>query len=223
MSLWKFRCGQPAIALSHVEAALEPGTLDIRPQLLTEPDGPHTFSLTVVEIPRSGVEIPAITTGHVFLVRPGEDALTYAFAAGEWLYTIQDTAVLRCFAYSDHGVYRRGEKGYLRIHQGFVVPCLGQHIPPVIASEPEELVESWIAMSEFDHHYVGILFPALSLPMCITSVWHMEPAGGSLDECAALWPKERVRRARKGEAGLRGNWRGGRGNSRWIVGRESQF
>lgn len=186
--------GRPASSLQHVAAARHPQTDDVDPQEVIDPIRPYTFSLTIVKVPNTNeVNAPGVTTGNLFVISPGNCA-TYVFAAGTWLYTINDTAILSCVAYLDCGVYRREESGLLRIPQELVIPFIGQHIPESTSHEDPTLVKLWDRIAPYNHRFVELVFPFPYPQASVTGYWDVEPAGDRLDQVAETWLEELARR-----------------------------
>lgn len=128
---------------------------------ITEPKTAATFALTVAHIPYTTVKTFAgIIPYRVLTVK--YQGQSFQFVAGSWDDTVQDCAILRCYAYHKcHGVFSFGQVGLLRISTPYVRNCGGDQGPPSVPRVTDTFEEKWNlnGISRYDRWSVEMQFP----------------------------------------------------------------
>lgn len=170
---------------------MDPDTGVVDTSRITEPGGIPLFTLTIRHIPYSTEQLtPGVS--HLRLFNVEIRRLIYQFAAGDWEYTLQDHAVLRCYAYRCTPQYKQGTLGVLRIPKAHVQLRPGRTAPPTLDSVSTSLLALWKTVHPSHHHFAAMVFPFPYTDRVLAGSWDLVPECSALDKCTANW--EEVKR-----------------------------
>lgn len=177
--------GPYAYSLPHITAAINPEIGTVEKNRIREPTGPIMFTLSIRHIPFSTTKLsPGVTWNRVFTVEHNNGP--HQFAVGGWDYTVDEMAILRCYAYRC-STYPKGSVGLLRIPKGHVRLRPGQKCPPSTGDVNSSLATAWKSVRPSDHLHVSMIFPYNYSSHDIAGAWDVIPRRSVLDFCSAFW------------------------------------
>lgn len=187
--------GPHAYTLPHIIAAINPEIGTVEKNRIREPTGPITFTLSIRHIPFSSTKLsPGVAWNRVFTVE--HNNVPQQFAVGAWDYTVDEMAILRCYAYRC-SAYPKGSIGLLRIPKNHVKLLPGQESPPSTEDVNSSLAVAWKSVGPSNHLHVSMIFPYKYSSHNIAGAWDIIPRRSVLDFSSAFWREvsewERIR------------------------------
>lgn len=161
--------------LPYVKAAFDPNTGAFDLSRVNEPIGNPTFALATVNIPYTTKFTFAGIIAHRIFVGKIQGR-TYKFVTGSWDDTVQDSAVIRCYAYEDSNPFTFGQVGLLRIPSHYV-STYGMEPGPPSAPQVSDMIEERWNLDHISRHQrwdIELMFPD-GYELAVAGTWQVMP------------------------------------------------
>ncbi|EIM83158.1 uncharacterized protein STEHIDRAFT_160757 [Stereum hirsutum FP-91666 SS1] len=176
--------GPRAYCLPHIITAVDHVTGTVDETRIIEPAGVPSFTLTIRHIPYS-TEALTPGTSYLRIFTVNIEKFSYQFVTGLWEYTLDDHAILRCYAYRCSPRYERGTLGLLRIPCDHVRLDPNQVAPPTLNAVTPSLLSLWKTVHPAHHLYGELEFTFPYMNQIRAGAWDLIPLSTALDACAS--------------------------------------